>query len=293
MQVLRAILFMTASMACLALSDLFIKLSAKSLMPGQVMFFLSSGGTLLFVLIAWLRRVALVSPIFWNRTVMSRNGCEILAALGMVTGIAWTPLPMVAAIMQTTPLLVTLGAALFLGEVVGWRRWSAIFAGLLGMLLVLRPGFDGFEPAALLVVLGACGLAGRDLLTRRVPDAVDSLALSTWGFASTIPAGLVLMLAMGPAKGPVGAGFIYVAVAVLVTTGGYYLVTAAMRMAPAAVISPFRYSRLVFTMSLGVLVLGDRPDMLTLIGAAIILASGLYSFFRERQLSRQAPLPAP
>ncbi|WP_323764942.1 DMT family transporter [Marinovum sp.] len=288
MLVLRAILFMTASMACLALSDLFIKLAAHSLPPGQVMFFLSLGGTLLFMLVAAVRRIPVFSPAFWHPTVMWRNGAEILAALGMVTGIAWTPLPMVAAIMQTTPLLVTLGAALFLGETVGWRRWAAIFAGLVGMLLVIRPGMAGFEPAALLVAMGACGLAARDLLTRRVPDAVNSLTLSTWGFAATVPAGLVLMLIMGPDWSTGGAGFGHVAVAVLVTTTGYYLVTTAMRLAPAAIVSPFRYSRLVFTMGLGVIVLGDRPDTLTLVGAAIILASGLYTFYREHRLAMAA-----
>ena len=286
MHVLRAILFMTASRACLALSDLFIKLSSQAMPPGQVMFLLSSGGTLLFVAMTLLRRSPLVSRLFWHPLVLGRNGCEVLAALGLVTGIAWTPLPMVAAIMQTTPLLVTLGAAVFLGETVGWRRWCAILAGLVGMLLVIRPGMEGFEPSALLVVLGACGLAGRDLLTRLVPDRIDSLTLSTWGFAATIPAGLVLMLAMGPETVATGA-YGHVAMAVLVTTVGYYLVTAAMRLAPASVISPFRYSRLVFTMGLGVLVLGDRPDTLTLVGAAIILAAGLYSFFRERRLAQR------
>lgn len=286
MHVLRAILFMTASMACLALSDLFIKLSARGMPPGQVMFLLSSGGTALFVAMALARRVPLVSPLFWHPAIVWRNLCEILAALGLVTGIAWTPLPMVAAIMQTTPLLVTLGAAIFLGETVGWRRWSAIAAGLAGMLLVIRPGMEGFEPSALLVVLGACGLAGRDLLTRRAPEALDSLTMSTWGFAATVPAGLILMLAMGPEpiEAPSALGF--VAMAVLVTTSGYYLVTEAMRLAPASIVAPFRYSRLVFTMGLGVLVLGDRPDGLTLAGAAIILVSGLYSFFRERKLAR-------
>ncbi|WP_417524736.1 DMT family transporter [Marinovum sp.] len=285
MQVLRAILFMTASMACLALSDLFIKLASQSLPPGQVMFFLSLGGTLLFMLVAKIRGIPLLNRAFFNRTVISRNLAEVLAALGMVTGIAWTPLPMVAAIMQTTPLLVTLGAALFLGETVGWRRWLAILAGLIGMLLVIRPGMEGFEPAALLVAMGACGLAARDLLTRQVPDRIDSLTLSTWGFGATVPAGLVLMLLMGPDWSTGGGGFGHIFLAVLVTTTGYYLVTAAMRLAPAAIVSPFRYSRLVFTMGLGVIVLGDRPDTLTLVGAAIILASGLYTFYRERQLA--------
>lgn len=285
MHVLRAILFMTASMACLALSDLFIKLSAQGMPPGQVMFLLSSGGTVLFVAMAVIGRVPLISPLFWHPTIVWRNLFEIMAALGMVTGIAWTPLPMVAAIMQTTPLLVTLGAALFLGETVGWRRWCAILAGLAGMLLVIRPGMEGFEPAALLVVLGACGLAGRDLLTRRAPEALNSLTMSTWGFAATVPAGLILMLGMGPKPVDSPATMWFVALAVMVTTAGYYLVTEAMRLAPASIVAPFRYSRLVFTMGLGILVLGDRPDALTLVGAAIILVSGLYSFFRERKLA--------
>lgn len=292
MHVLRAILFMTASMACLALSDLFIKLSAQAMPPGQVMFLLSTGGTIVFVAMAVLRRVPVLTRLFWHPLVMWRNGCEVLAALGLVTGIAWTPLPMVAAIMQTTPLLVTLGAALFLGETVGWRRWCAILAGLVGMLLVIRPGLEGFEPSALLVVVGACGLAGRDLLTRLAPARIDSLTLSTWGFAATIPAGLILMLAMGPVATTDPGAYGFVALAVIVTTGGYYLVTAAMRLAPAAVVSPFRYSRLVFTMALGVLVLGDRPDTLTLTGAAIILAAGLYSFFRERRIAADLPVTA-
>lgn len=292
MHVLRAILYMTAAMACLALSDLFIKLSARAMPPGQVMFLLSTGGTVVFVAMAVLRRVPILTRLFWHRPVMWRNGCEVLAALGLVTGIAWTPLPTVAAIMQTTPLLVTLGAALFLGETVGWRRWCAILVGLVGMLLVIRPGLEGFEPSALLVVAGACGLAGRDLLTRLMPARIDSLTLSTWGFAATIPPGLVLMLAMGPVAGVDPGAYGFVALAVIVTTGGYYLVTAAMRLAPAAVVSPFRYSRLVFTMALGVLVLGDRPDTLTLTGAAIILAAGLYSFFRERRIASDLPVTA-
>ncbi|MDO6730508.1 DMT family transporter [Marinovum sp. 2_MG-2023] len=283
MYVLRAILFMTLSMACLALSDLFIKLASQGLTPGQVMFFLSTGGTSLFVILSLVLGVSLRSRHFWHRNVLARNGFEILAAIGLITGIAGTPLPMVAAIMQTTPLLVTLGAAVFLGETVGWRRWSAIFVGLAGMLLVIRPGMDGFEPAALLVAMGAVGLAGRDLLTRLVPSDLPSLVLSTWGFAATIPAGLVFMMLSAPTVAIEAHAFAAVAAAVVVTTAGYYLVTAAMRMAPAAIVAPFRYSRLVFTMGLGILVMGDRPDNLTLIGAAIIMASGLYTFLRERR----------
>jgi len=289
---LRAIATMVFAMAALALSDMFIKLATTRLPVGQVMLALSLGGSALFVAFAWgtgvrlADRRALILP-----PVLLRNGAEAVAAVGLVLGLAYTPLSLVAVIMQATPLLVTLGAATILREPVGWRRWGAVLAGLFGMLLVLRPGGAGFEASALFVVMGVCGLALRDVATRLVPSSVPSLALSTWGFVVTIPASCVMILLLNeaPSADPAGLGFTLGAI--LVTSAGYFAVTQAMRLAPAALVSPFRYTRLVFTMGIGILIFGDRPDAPTLIGAAIIIASGLYVFLRERRLARQAPFP--
>ncbi|WP_289084966.1 DMT family transporter [uncultured Sulfitobacter sp.] len=289
MQVLRAILFMTASMACLALSDLFIKLSAQSLPPGQVMFFLSLGGTLLFMLIAALRGIPLVSPAFWHPTVMSRNLAEVLAALGMVTGIAWTPLPMVAAIMQTTPLLVTLGAALFLGDPVGWRRWSAILVGMLGVLLVIRPGMDSFQALSLLAVLGVLGLSLRDLATRRVPKSTSTFQLSFLAFLALVPASLLFMLGTGTAFAPMtGVQWLFMGAALTTGMVAYYGIVAAMRIGEISFVTPFRYARLLFAMVVGITIFGERPDLLTYVGATIIVASGIYTVWRERKVKEQA-----
>ncbi|MFA8385591.1 MAG: DMT family transporter [Pelagibaca sp.] len=285
MQIVRAILLMILAMALLALSDVFIKLSSQVLSPGHVMFFLSAGGTLCFVLIARWQGAKLLSRDALHPWVLARSGLEIVGGLGLVLSIGQIPLSLFAAIMQMAPLVVTLGAALLLKEPVGLRRWLAIFAGIVGMLLVIRPGAEGFEPAALFAVMGVCGLGLRDLITRLSPSHIPSISLATWGFSATIPVGLVLILFFDAPPPVTGTTIWYLAAGTVVTALGYYAVTQAMRMAPAAIVSPFRYTRLVFTMSLGILIFGERPDGLTLLGAAIILTAGLYALYRERKLA--------
>ena len=285
MLVVRAILLMILAMALLALSDMFIKLSSRSLSPGHVMFYLSVGGTLCFVLIAKWQRAKLISRDALHPWVLARSGLEIIGGLGLVLSIGVIPLSLFAAIMQMAPLVVTLGAALFLKEPVGPRRWIAIFVGIVGMLLVIRPGAEGFEPAALFAVMGVCGLGLRDLITRLAPSHIPSISLATWGFSATIPIGLALMLLTDAPADLTPTSAWHMAAGIIVTALGYYAVTQAMRMAPAAIVSPFRYTRLIFTMSLGILVFGERPDGLTLLGAGIILAAGLYALYRERKLA--------
>lgn len=292
MDTLRAILLMILAMALLALSDLFIKLGAGAAPLGQVMAWLSLGGTALFALYARLGGVTLFSRDALHPTVILRNGCEIVAAVGLVLGIAAIPLSLFAAIMQAAPILVTLGGAAILGETVGWRRWAAVLAGLLGMMIVIRPGTAGFDPAALWAVMGVSALAARDLVTRRVPEGISSLALSTWGFAATIPAGL-FFLALGAEPVSVAPAALWpILGAVLVTTTGYLAITNAMRMAPVSVVAPFRYARLLFTTALGMTVFAERPDGPTILGAAIILGAGLYTFLRERRLALAPGAPA-
>lgn len=285
MQTVRAILLMILSMALLALSDMFIKLASQSAPFSQVMLCVSLGGTALLALVATSQGEPLLTPQARHPMVLWRNLCEIVAALGMVSGIALIPLTTFAAIMQVAPILVTLGAAIFLKEQVGWRRWAAVIAGLVGMLIVIRPGMEGFHPASIFAVIGVSALAMRDLITRLAPADIPAITLSTWGFGATIPAGLGLMLVLGDQPVWDETTLWHILGAILVTTSGYFAITTAMRMAPASIVAPFRYTRLIFTTSLGMLVFGERLDGPTMIGAGIILAAGLYTFFRERRLA--------
>lgn len=275
-------------MALLAVTDLCVKLAAQTLPVGQIMLLLTLGVTALFCLIARAQRAPLISRAALHPMVLWRNLFEIVGGIGLVLGTAYVPLSILAAIMQAAPLVVTMGAALVLKEQVGPRRWAAIGVGMFGMLLVVRPGMEGFTPAALWAVLGVVALAMRDIVTRLCPKGIPSISLSAWGFIATIPVATAMLLLMDQPMQADRGGLLALGVAVLVTTVGYYSVTTAMRAAPASVVSPFRYTRLLFTMGLGITVLGERPDGLTLTGAAIILAAGLYTFVREHRLARAA-----
>ncbi len=283
---IRAIAIMVLSMALLALSDAAVKLSGERAPMGQIMFLLSTGGTLLFVAMAKMRGLTVWSTEFWHPMVILRNGFEIIGAIGLIVGITHVPLSIFAAIMQVAPLVTILGAALFLGEKVGWRRWAAVLVGMTGMLIVIRPlgvTFSGWE---LFAVMGVSGLAGRDLVTRLAPSHIPALTLSAWGFGSTIPVGIgVYMFETMPLTAdPIALARIFAAV--LFTSFGYLAVTIAMRMAPVSIVAPFRYTRLLFTTSLGIMIFGERPDGYTLFGAGLVLAAGVYSFWREAKNSR-------
>ena len=172
---------MILSMALLALSDLLIKLASQKAPLGQIIFFLSLGGTFLFVCLAIVFRTPLITRDILHPMVLLRNACEMFAGLFLILGIALTPLTTFAAIIQIAPILVVLGGALFLKESVGWRRWAAVTVGLIGMLIVVRPWSDGFSPSVVFAILGVSGLAARDLITRLSPAHIPALSLSAWG----------------------------------------------------------------------------------------------------------------
>jgi len=283
-----AIALMTLSMATFAIGDALVKLSTNSLSPAQVILFMSIPATLAFAALARRADQPLWSPLFRHPAVLARTVIEALTAICMVSALSMAPLAFVISVTQAVPLLVTIGAALVLGERVGPRRWFAVIAGLCGVLLMLRPGAEGITLGAVLAVLTAIGLASRDIATRLVPPEVGTMQMATWGMGGLIPAGLILFPLTTP-HGPMDAGpMITVLLAALATMVGYYAITAAMRIGEVSVVTPFRYSRLVFSLLIAVIFLNERPDALTLIGAAIVIGSGLFVLWRERVLARAA-----
>lgn len=282
---MRGALLMVLAMAGFALEDMFIKLASDAVPVGQMIAMLGAGGGAIFavVLIAQGRR--LFSPDMLTAPILLRAVGEVMGTLCFVTAIVLTPLSSASAILQATPLAVTLGAALFLGEPVGWRRWSAIIVGFCGVLLIVRPGLEGFNALSLFAVFGVFGLALRDLATRRVPPTISSMQLSFLAFVVLIPAGIVLMLATGTdAVAPARAQWTYLICAMVIGVFAYYGIVAAMRVGEVSFVTPFRYFRMLFALILGIAVFGESPDSMTLIGAAIIIASGVYTIWRERKI---------
>ncbi|SMX41902.1 DMT family transporter [Actibacterium lipolyticum] len=281
----RGILLMVAAMAAFAVEDMFVKHVSGPLPIGQILAILGAAGGLIFALMAMHRGTRLLSRDLLTLPVILRNLGEVLGTLGFVTAVALTPLSSASAILQATPLAVTLGAALFLGEKVGWRRWSAICVGFLGVLLIIQPGLDGFEPASLFAVQGVVGLAIRDVATRACPRSITSMQLSAYGFLSLVPIGLVMMYVATPAQPIDGITGLRLCGALVFGVAGYYAIVEAMRIGEVSVITPFRYTRLLFALIIGIVIFGERPDAWTLAGAAVIIGSGLYTFARERALS--------
>ena len=284
MENLRAIALMVLSMAGFAIEDMLIKYIALEMPTGQFLMLIGAGGALIFTLMAWRQGQAVLSADFLQPTIIIRNLGEVLGTLGFVTALVLTPLSSASAILQATPLAVTLGAALFLREAVGWRRWSAILSGFCGVVAVIRPGLEGFQPASLFAVLGVIGLATRDVATRATPATISSLVLSAHGFGMLVPAGAFLLWISGGAVAPSAQGYGLLFAALIIGVSAYYALTLSMRLGDVAVVTPFRYVRLVFALFIGVTVFHEQPDAWTLGGAAIIILSGLYTFFRERQL---------
>jgi len=270
-----------------ALEDMFIKMMAGALPVGQILMLLGLGGGIVFAMMSVARGERLLSPDFHHRAVIARNLGEVIGTAGFITAVALSPLATASAILQANPLLVTLGAAVFFAEPVGWRRWSAICVGLFGVLLVIRPGAEGFTPLSLFAVLGTIGLAARDLASRRVPRSISSLKLSTYAFLILVPVGYLMVVVAGEALvWPSTVNSLRLLAAIGVGVAGYWALTAATRMGEISVIAPYRYTRLVFALFVAYFAFGERPDLLTYIGAAIIVGSGIYTLLREARLRR-------
>ena len=284
---LLAALMMILAMAGFAVEDAVIKHLSATMPVGQVVMIICAAGAVAFAVIARRAGLSLWRPEALRGAVLLRNLSEMIGGGTFVLAIALAPLSVVTAILQTMPLAVTLGAALFLAEPVGWRRWVAIAVGFAGMLIILRPGTADFDPAAALAVVTVLALSVRDLAIRRVPPAVHSLQLAGWGMLAAIPSGAILILLVGQAPVlPTAPDWGLLALASLCGVGGYGALVLATRSGDVAVTTPLRYTRLVFAMAIGVLVFGERPDAATLLGSVLIVGAGLYTLTREMRLRR-------
>ncbi|GHC18153.1 membrane protein [Gemmobacter nanjingensis] len=284
---LRGSLFMVAAMLGFAIEDMLLKRVAGAGVPvGEVLMLFGTGGMLAFAALTARAGQALWHPAVVAPRMLWKAGFEVGGRLFYTLAIALTPLSSASAILQATPLVVVAGAALIFGERVGWRRWSAILVGLAGVLLILRPGLEGFSAASLLAVAGLLGFAGRDLATRAAPKVLSNLQLGIYGFAAMVPTGAGLLLWEGGAVVPAALQWAELAGAVCVGVFAYWALTVAMRTGEVSVVTPFRYTRLLFALVLGMVVFHERPDAATLIGSAIVVAAGVFTLLRGRASAR-------
>ncbi len=221
-----------------------------------------------------------------------RSLCEGAATFLFLTALFHAPIANVTAILQSLPLTVALAAALFLGEPLGWRRIVAIAVGFIGVLIIVRPGAEGFSIWSLYALAAVGFVTIRDLSVRRLSAGVPSLTVALVGAGSiTLAAGLAST--MEPWVPLTPGRLAPVALASLFILAGYLSSVMTMRQGEIGFVAPFRYTSILWALLLGWLVFGDWPDALTLLGAAIVVAMGLFTLWRERQLRRKACEAAP
>lgn len=250
---------MTAAMALFALEDMFLKAAMAEVSVGFGLTVFGLGGMAVFLVWARLRGQRMFHPAIVSRPLILRSMSEVLGRLFYTLAFALAPLSLVSAILQATPLVVALGAVVFFGETVGWRRWSAIAVGFVGVLMILRPGTEAFTATSIFAVLGMLGFAGRDLATRASPPSMSNIQLGVYGFLMLVIAGAILMVMddTGPLPSPLATGQLVAAIAVGVLA--YTCLTASMRVGEVSLTVPFRYTRLLFAMILGIAIFGNAP----------------------------------
>ncbi len=279
---LKGALLMMGSMAAFTVNDTLVKSAGQDMPLFQLVAIRGALATVLvFILARHLGALHLNFPRHDRWLVGLRCVTELAATFFFLTALMHMPLANVTAVLQALPLTVTLGAAVFFGEAIGWRRIVAIAMGFVGMLLIVRPGPDGFSIYAIYALIAVISVTARDLITRRmsedVPSMVVTLATSlsitlAAAFASTFEG----WVAISAASGAMVAG---AAVFVLM---GYLFSVMVMRVGEVGFIAPFRYSSLLWALGLGWAVFGDWPDAVTMLGAALVVGAGLFTLFRER-----------
>ena len=283
---MRGAILMMGSMTAFTLNDAFMKALGTTVPLFQAVFLRGVIVTVLLGLLCIaLKQLHLrFSAKDWG-LILIRGLCEIATAYLFISAIFNMPLANASAILQALPLTVSLAAAVFFGEALGWRRLTAIMIGLCGVLLIVQPGTDGFNAYSLWVV-GAVGFVTiRDLAARRMSRAVPS-----------VMAALVSAIMVATAAGVASAfttwtplttvdwlGLVGAAVFII---GGYVFSVSAMRVGDISAVAPFRYTSLLVALLVGVLVFQEIPNTLAILGAVIVVVTGLFTLYREGRIKK-------
>ncbi|MEM7241386.1 MAG: DMT family transporter [Pseudomonadota bacterium] len=282
------IVLMLIAMLSFSISDAFIKASEGHISLGQSLFWLGILGTMCFALYARLLGQNPFPRSLLEPPVLFRGASEILATGSIFTALLYGSLTKTISIHQIQPILVTLGATLYFKEQIGWRRWTAIIVGFASVMLIIRPGFSGWDYTVIFALMGAVGLALRDLSTKAIGSHVSSVQLSVLGYLALIPLGAVV-LAIEDADLWIGWENAHLIAGItLFSMIAYLTITQSVRVAEFGAVMPFRFSRLIFVYAIGVFWFGEILDWQTIVGAMGILFAGLFVLIRSDKLSNSA-----
>lgn len=278
--------YMLLAMASFAIGDSIMKFISSEMPLGQILFTRGLFAVTILYIVA--RKMGALRPVssILKTPFLMRVAAEVIATYFFFTALFQIPIANAAAIMQALPLTVTLAAAFFLGEPIGWRRMIAIMVGLVGVLLIIQPGLEGFNIYSLYCLMAVLACTVRDVATRRLDKDTPTVLVT-----------LITVLVVAIGGGLLGLTEEWVpstlytssvlAIASLFLISGFIGIVSSMRVGEVAVVTPFRYSVLIFAILIGFFFFDEIPNGLTIIGSMIVVASGIYTIYREQRLARK------
>ncbi len=285
---------MTLAMLAFTIEDFFLKKASQFIPLGQILILCGLLGFIFFMVCSRITEQNSnykenLTPILFIRSIFEVSG-RVFYALA----IALMPITNASAILQATPLVVVLGAVIFLNEKVGWRRWSAIIFGFFGVLLVIQPGTEGFSVFSIFAILGMIGFAGRDLATRMSPPNMSNFQLGSYGFIMVFISGIIITI-FNLIFFPLNPNWVTISTKNLgfVLANGvagiiaYQCLTIAMRNGDISFVTPFRYVRVIFALIFGIILLGEEPNNFVICGSLIVIISGIYIILRQKFVETQ------
>jgi len=284
-------IFMILAMFAFTVEDFFLKKATKFVPLGEILIISGLLGVIFFLGCSLITKQNMIYEKSFSAVLIVRSIFEISGRVFYALAIALMPITNASAILQATPIVVVLGAVIFLREKVGWRRWGAIFFGFFGVLLVIQPGTEGFSIFSIFAVLGMIGFAGRDLATRMSPLNMSNFQLGTLGFSMVFISGILITL-FNLFIFPSNTVWITISAknwGLIIANGvagiiAYQCLTIAMRNGDVSFVTPFRYVRVLFALFFGVMLLGEEPNTLVLCGSLMVVLSGIYIILRRRNV---------
>ncbi|MGH1578140.1 DMT family transporter [Planktotalea sp.] len=281
-------LLMMCSMAAFTFNDLCVKGIGSDVPLSQVLLLRGAlASVLIYLLARYLKALAWPARAKDRWLIVLRSIAEVAAAYFFLTALLNMPFANVTSILQTLPLTVTLAAALVFKEPVGWRRLLAIAVGFCGMLLIVRPGTDGFTIHSIYVLCAVVCVTVRDLAARRLSKDVKSLTVTLVGSIFVMAFAGFGSAATGEWTGMSGAQIALLLASAIFVIGGYVFSVMVMRIGEVGFTSPFRYTAMLWALVLGYVFFGEWPEPLTFVGAALIVVTGIFTLYREARVKRR------
>ena len=282
------ILAMIVAMACFIVNDALVKYASQTMAAAQLIFVRGVVASVLVLAVAQAMGATRRIRETARGWVAVRAVVDAVATVLFLVSLFHLPLANATAINMTSPLFITVLAAMFIGERLGPARWLAVGVGFLGVLLIIQPQAEGFNVYALVCLLATVLLSVRDLLTRRVPPRVPSILITlSNSLAVTLLAGALSLIEGWRPYGAFELGLLAVAAVFLSTA--YYLIVISTRRGDLSLVAPFRYTALLFATIAGFVVWGETPNALGWSGIALVIASGIY-VLRASRRARAAPV---